>query len=322
MSRPSGMTLLIITVALFFAGAIGWQWWSTRPAAPSGTASSAPPPPPPRPDAKALHTIHGTMTLIDTKIEAEGGFGCRGSGGFSDIAAGKQVTVTDATSKVIGVGTFGPGQPGRDVPNVVCVFEFSIPNLPGVEFYGIEAQRRGTLHYSLEEMKRRDWTIRDAFQGTAGEAGPHPGSAREASQGQPGLSLAPRDGASRPAAEPVAETRQGPRRAGDATAGVSRVECPLRAHGPRRPRSSNGWEGASMRCHCLGLIAGWIVLLMVNAGVAERVAMTVTGHKTRAVFDRYHIVSPGDLQDVARRLMGQVTGKVASATVDGHSVSS
>ena len=45
-------------------------------------------------------------------------------------------------------------------------------------------------------------------------------------------------------------------------------------------------------------------------GVPERVAMKVTAHKTRAVFDRYHIVSPGDLQDVARRLAatGTTTG--------------
>jgi integrase len=51
---------------------------------------------------------------------------------------------------------------------------------------------------------------------------------------------------------------------------------------------------------------------MVNAGVPERVAMTLTGHKTRAVFDRYHIVSPGDLQDVARRLAGTAKGTIRS----------
>jgi hypothetical protein len=36
--------------------------------------------------------------------------------------------------------------------------------------------------------------------------------------------------------------------------------------------------------------------------------MTITGHKTRAVFDRYHIVSPGDLQEATRKLAGTFSG--------------
>jgi len=59
---------------------------------------------------------------------------------------------------------------------------------------------------------------------------------------------------------------------------------------------------------------------MVNAGVPERMAI-VTGHRTRAVFDRYHIVSPGDLQDIARRLAGIASGMRANRAVDWRRVS-
>jgi len=47
---------------------------------------------------------------------------------------------------------------------------------------------------------------------------------------------------------------------------------------------------------------------MVNLAVPERVAMKVSGHRSRTVFDRYHIVSPGDLQEVARKLTGTISG--------------
>ena len=108
---------------------------------------------------------------------------------------------------------------------------------------------------------------------------------------------------------------------------VGSTLCPLVFHRAGRPiRSfSHLWKRACNEAGVVGRILHDFrrtrVRNLVNDGVPEKIAMSWTGHQTRQVFDRYHIVTAEDQRRAMAATAGRRSGKIAVLPAQNHAQS-
>jgi len=103
------------------------------------------------------HTLKGTLDLLDFQTALGGCDTSQSNDGYTDIAAGEQVIVKNASGTTIGTGMLGSGHPLSDDAN--CHYDFTVVGLPDSSYYEIGLGSRGTQTFSESQFISDHWSI-------------------------------------------------------------------------------------------------------------------------------------------------------------------
>lgn len=151
--KPRLNVYLAAGVALLAAGlGVGGTIYATRDTQP------------PAPQRVETITIQGDIT-VPSSLGSQGfkGGDCVSDDGYTDIAIGSQVTITNQAGVVIHTGTLGNGHTSDTVPDLnggdpipfKCTYHFLIEGVPGdATNYGVAVGNtfRGIVHYTREQV--------------------------------------------------------------------------------------------------------------------------------------------------------------------------
>ncbi|MFK4146861.1 hypothetical protein [Streptomyces sp. NPDC004065] len=108
----------------------------------------------------ASFSTDGTLTVAGIGTGLDSGETCSGTGGYSDIDFGTQVTVTDAAGTLVATGSLGLGRETEQG----CEFPFTVDDItPGSKLYTVEISHRGGLTKTEDELRagRLGFTLGD-----------------------------------------------------------------------------------------------------------------------------------------------------------------